>query len=58
MIKDTNRKLCNWLLYFKKNKVMTIKQLIYDIRLKQTKLKVTKKKTRDKIGNMIALYKI
>ena len=37
---------------------MTIKQLIYDIRLKQTKLKVTKKKTRDKIGNMIALYKI
>lgn len=58
MIRDTNKKLCNLLFYFKKNKAKTTKQLVYDIRLEQTKVKLTKKKTRDKIGNMIALYKI
>lgn len=57
IVKDTNKKLHNLFLYFKTNKVETAKQLLYNIRLEQTKLKVNKKKTRNKISRMIAFYK-
>lgn len=57
MVKDTNKELQNLLLYLKGNKAKTAKQLLVDIKMGQTKLGVTKKKTRDKIESIIALYK-
>lgn len=57
MVRDTNGELCNFLLYLKGNKAEVARQLLYDTGLGQTKLGVTKEKTRDKIGSMIALYK-
>lgn len=57
MIKDTNKKLCNFLLYLNRNKAEIIKQLLYNTRLGQIKLEMTKKKKKDKIGSIIALYK-
>lgn len=43
MIRDINKKLYNLLLYLKKNKIKAILQLLYNLKLRQTKLKVTKK---------------
>lgn len=44
MVKDTNRELCNFLLYLKRNKAKVAKQLLHDIILGQVILEVTKKK--------------
>ena len=57
MFRDTNGELRNLLLYQKGNKAEAARQLLVDTRMGQTKLGVTKEKTRDKIGSMIALYK-
>lgn len=57
MVRDTNGELRNLLLYLKGNKAEAARQLLHDTGLGQTKLGVTKEKTRDKIGSMIALYK-
>lgn len=58
MVRDTNGKLCNFLLYFKKSKAEAATQLLHYTRQRQVKLEVTKKKTRDKISSIIVLYKI
>ena len=57
MVRDINEELRNLLLYLKGNKAEAAKQLLHDIELGQTKLGVTKEKSRNKIGSMIALYK-
>lgn len=57
MVRNTNGELQNLLLYLKENKTKAARQLLVDTIMGQTKLRVTKKKTRDKIGSMIILYK-
>lgn len=57
MVRDTNGELCNWLLYLKGNKAEAARKLLADTRLGETKLGVTKEKTRDKIGSMVAIFK-
>lgn len=57
MVRDTNGELCNWLLYLKGNKAEAARQLLADTRLGEAKLGVTKEKTRDKIGSMVAIFK-
>lgn len=45
-------------LYLKKYKAEVTRQLLYNTKLRQIKLKVTKAKTRDKIDSIIIFYKI
>lgn len=58
MVRDTNGELWNLLLYLKRNKAEAARQLFIHTKIGQNKLGVTKEKTRDKIGTMIALYKM
>ena len=58
MIRDANGELCNFFLYLKKNKAEAARQLLYNTRPEQTKWGVMKEKRRDKIGSIIAFYKI
>lgn len=54
--RDTGGKAVNWLLYHKGNKADACRQLLEETKLTE-KSGVSKQKTRDKITNMIALYK-
>lgn len=54
--RDADGKTVNWLLYQKGNKADACKQLLEETRLVE-KNGASKQKTRDKIANMIALYK-
>ena len=58
MVRDTNGELWNLLLYLKRNKAEAARQLLFDTKIGQNKFGVTKEKPRDKIGTMIALYKM
>lgn len=53
---DADGKAANWLLYQKGNKADACRQLLEKTRLVK-KSKVSKQKIRDKIANIIALYK-
>ncbi len=55
MVKDTNKKLYNFFLYLKRNKVEIAKQLLYNIKLGQVRLEVIKEKIRNKIRSIIVL---
>ena len=57
MAMDTKGELRNLIWYLKGKKAEPARQLLHATGLGQTKLGVTKEKTRDKIGSMIALYK-
>lgn len=57
MIRDINEELCNWFLYLRRNKAKATRQLPTDMKLGETKLKVTKKKIQDKIKSMVAIFK-
>lgn len=54
--RDLNRKAVIWLLYHKWNKADVFRQLLEETRLVE-KVGISKQKTRDKIANMVALYK-
>lgn len=54
--RDVDGKAVNWLLYQKGNKTDACRQLLEETRLIK-KSGVSKQKTRDKIANMVALYK-
>lgn len=56
MVRDTYKELRNLLFYLKRKEIEAARELLVDSRMEQIKLRVTIEKTRDKIGNMTALY--